>query len=153
MVFVFLAWKVQELTHQLESLFLSRLTVGVKSVFSVSHKASQLGFILRVNFGFSVLGLQPPKLKFVLFFIKFLFFTKWQPFKKLWKMFFISSKKLFLFSRYSIFYKFLPFLFTLLRLKMTNGSRIIHDVMNWPADVVFAITQKLFHITPSNLVR
>ena len=36
-------------------------------------------------------------------FIKFLFFHQMTVFQKLWKMLFISSKKLFLFSRYSIF--------------------------------------------------
>ena len=39
----------------------------------------------------------------LLFFIKFLFFTKWYFFKNYEKCFFISSKKLFLFLRYSIF--------------------------------------------------
>ena len=36
-------------------------------------------------------------------FIKFLFFYQMIALQKLWKMLFISSKKLFLFSRYSIF--------------------------------------------------
>ena len=45
-----------------------------------------------------------------LFFIKFLFFHRMVAHQKLWKMFFISSKKLFLFSRYSNFCNFsLPF--------------------------------------------
>ena len=38
-----------------------------------------------------------------LFFIKFSFHTKWYPFKNYEKMFFISSKKLFSFSRYPNF--------------------------------------------------
>ena len=48
-----------------------------------------------------------------------------------------------------------PFLSTLSRLKKTNGSGIIYDVMNWHkfADVISGITQKLLYITPSNLVR
>ena len=44
--------------------------------------------------------------------------------QKLWKMFFISSKKLLSFSRYSTFCDFFPFLFTLSRFKRTNGSGI-----------------------------
>ena len=44
------------------------------------------------------------------------------------KMFFISSKKLFPFSRHSNFYNF-P-LSTLSRFKRTNGSVLIYDVMN-----------------------
>ena len=50
-------------------------------------------------------------------------------------MFFILSKKLFSFSRYSKFCSFFPFLSTLSRLKMTNGSGIIYGVMNWPAEI------------------
>ena len=42
------------------------------------------------------------------------------------KMFFISSKKLFSFLRYSFFCNFS----TLSRFKRTNGSRIVYDVMN-----------------------
>ena len=61
-VFVFLAWKVQESIYQPESLSFSRLTVGVKSIFSVSHKVSGLGYILRVNFVFSLWGFQLTKL-------------------------------------------------------------------------------------------
>ena len=43
-----------------------------------------------------------------LLFIKFLFFHQIITLQKLWKMFFISSKKLFLFSRYSNFCNFFP---------------------------------------------
>ena len=43
-----------------------------------------------------------------LFFINFLFFTKWKPFKNYEYMFFISSKKLFSFSRYSSLCNFFP---------------------------------------------
>ena len=46
----------------------------------------------------------------VCYFIKFLFFHQMIGLQKLWKMFFISSKKLFSFSRYSNFCNFpLPF--------------------------------------------
>ena len=75
-----------------------------------------------------------PYLKFVFaIFIKFLFFHQMITLQNLWKMFFISSKKLFSFSRYSIFlYKsFFPFLPTLSRLKRTNRSGITYDVINW----------------------
>ena len=48
-------------------------------------------------------------LKFVsVIFIKFLFFHQIIGLQKLWKMFFISSKKLFSFSRYSHFCNFFP---------------------------------------------
>ena len=43
-----------------------------------------------------------------LFFIKFLFFLQMIALQKLRKMFFISSKKLFSFSRYSNFCNFFP---------------------------------------------
>ena len=43
-----------------------------------------------------------------LFFIKFLFFHQMIALDKLWKMFFISSKKLISFSRYSNFCIFFP---------------------------------------------
>ena len=38
----------------------------------------------------------------------FIFFTKWQPFKNYEKCFFISSKKLISFLRYSSFCNFFP---------------------------------------------
>ena len=44
----------------------------------------------------------------LLFFIKFLFFHKMIALQKLWKMFFISPKKLFSFARYSSFCNFFP---------------------------------------------
>ena len=54
-------------------------------------------------------------------------------FQKLWKMCFISSKKLFPFSRYSDICIFFLFLSTLSRFKRTKGSGIINDVMHWLA--------------------
>ena len=51
---------------------------------------------------------------------------------------------------------FFLFLSTLSKLKRTNGTGIIYDVMNWPAkfaDVIFEITQKPLYIISSNLVR
>ena len=48
-------------------------------------------------------------LKFVsTIFFKFLFFHQMIALQKLWKIFFLSSKKLFLFSRYSNFCNFPP---------------------------------------------
>ena len=44
----------------------------------------------------------------LLFFIKFLFFYQMITLQKLWEMFFISSKKLLSFSRYSVFCNFSP---------------------------------------------
>ena len=63
------------------------------------------------------------------FFIKILILHQMIALQKLWKMFFISSKKLFSFARYSHFYVF-PFLSTLSRLKRTNGTGKIYDVMD-----------------------
>ena len=60
----------------------------------------------------------------------FIFITKSAP-QKLWKMLFISSKKLFPFSRYSNVCIF-PYLFIVSRYKRANKSGII-DVMNWLA--------------------
>ena len=51
---------------------------------------------------------------------------------KTMKIFFISCKKLFLFSRHSNFCKF-PSLPTHSRFKSANGSGIIYDAMNWLA--------------------
>ena len=51
---------------------------------------------------------------------------------KTMKNVFVSSRKLFSFSRYSNFCDF-PFLSTLSRFKRANRSRIIYDVMNWLA--------------------
>ena len=66
------------------------------------------------------------------FFIKFLFFHQMIALQKRWKMFFISSKKLFSFTRYSDFCNFSSF-HTFQIQKKTNGSGIIYDVMNWLA--------------------
>ena len=66
------------------------------------------------------------------FFIKFLFFHQMIGFPKLWRMLFISSKKLSSFSRYSNFCNFFPFFSTLSRFKRANGSGIIY-VINWLA--------------------
>ena len=65
-----------------------------------------------------------------LFFIKFLFFHQMIARQKLWKVFFISSKRLFSFSRYPNFCIFSPSFPHFSRYKRTNVSRIIHDVMN-----------------------
>ena len=46
--------------------------------------------------------------------------------QKLWKKFFISSKNLFSFSRYSIFCNFFPSFPTLSKFKMANASGIIY---------------------------
>ena len=46
------------------------------------------------------------KLVSVIFYQIFIFFNQMIALQKLWKVFFISSKKLFLFSRYSIFCNF-----------------------------------------------
>ena len=66
-------------------------------------------------------------------FIKFLFFHQMIALQKLWKMFFISSKKLFSFSRYSNFV-FLSFPFFLPVGNCFSGwSKInlqVHDVIN-----------------------
>ena len=67
-------------------------------------------------------------------FIKFLFFDQMIALKKLWKMLFISSKKVFSFSRYSNFLYFCPSLFFLPVSHCFRGwSKInlkVHDVIN-----------------------
>ena len=74
--------------------------------------------------------------------------------QKLWKMFLISYKKHFSFSRYSNFCNFLPSIFHTLQIqkdkwKWNNLSLIgLHKL----ADVIFRITQKLLYIISSNLV-
>ena len=72
-------------------------------------------------------------LKFVsAIFIKFLFFHQMIALQNLLKWFFTSSKKLFVLEIFKCLY-FFPFLSALFRLKRTNGSGIIYDVMNWLA--------------------
>ena len=67
-----------------------------------------------------------------LFFINFYFFTKWQPFKNYEKCFLFHLRSSFRSWDIQIFVIFfLPS--TLSRLKRTNGSGIIYDVMNWLA--------------------
>ena len=70
-----------------------------------------------------------------LFFINLLFFYQMVACQKIWKMLFISFKKLFSFLKYSNFCNFFPFLSILFRIKRTNGSGIIYDVMNWLAEI------------------
>ena len=65
------------------------------------------------------------------FFIEFLFFHPMIALKKLWEIFFISSKKLFSFSRFSNFRHFPPSFPPSSKFRRTNGSGIIYDVMNW----------------------
>ena len=78
--------------------------------------------------------------------------------QKLWKVFFISSKKLFSFSRYSNFCNFsLPFhTFQIQKDKWKWNN--FTNFMSWIglhkfADAISEITQQLCHITSSNLVR
>ena len=59
-----------------------------------------------------------------------LFFHQMIALQKLREMLFISFKKLFLFSRYSIFSPFFP---TISRFKRTNESGIIYDAINYLA--------------------
>ena len=97
----------------------------------------------------------PPRIKSFcpLFFIIFLFFHQMIALQKLWKMFSISSKNLFSFSRYS---NFCIFFSTLSRFERTNESEIIYDVtkgLHKFADVIFGITQKPLCIIYSNLIR
>ena len=58
------------------------------------------------------------------------FFHQMTAFQKLWKIFYIFSKKLFLLKTFKFLW-FFPFLSTLSRFKRKNGSGIIYDVMNW----------------------
>ena len=63
-------------------------------------------------------------------FIKFLFFQQMIAFQSIWKCFLFHLKSSFR-SRDVQFFVFFPLLSTLSRLKRTNGSGIIYDVMNW----------------------
>ena len=89
------------------------------------------------------------------FFINFLFFHQKIAFQKLWELFFISSKNLFLFSRYSNFCDFFP---PFPDFPDTKGQMEVESfVMSWIglhkfAAVIFKITQ-LLYIISSNLVR
>ena len=91
-----------------------------------------------------------------LFFIKFLFFHQMMALPKLWKVFFISSKKFFLFSRYSKFCNFLP---SFPHFPDTKGRMEVEQfVMSWIGlhkftDAIFEITQQPFYITSSDLVK
>ena len=93
-----------------------------------------------------------------LFCIKFVFFHQMIALQKLWKIFFISSKQLFSFSRYSNFYNFFP---CFPHFPDSKGQIIymswIYVMMSWTGlhkfeDVIFGITQKLLYITSSNLI-
>ena len=89
------------------------------------------------------------------FFIKFLFFHQIIALQKLWKMF-ISSKKVFLFSRYSIFCYFFPFLpeFPDSKGQMEVGQFLMSWIgLHKFVDVIFGVTQNPLYITSSNLVR
>ena len=67
------------------------------------------------------------------FLSNFYFFHQMIALQKLWKMFFISSKKaLFVFKIFKFLWIF-PFLSKLSRFKRTNGSGIICDAINWLA--------------------
>ena len=75
---------------------------------------------------------------------------------KLWKIIFISYKKLFSFWRNSNLCNFFPFLSTFSRFKRTNESGIIY--ISWIgmeklANVILGISQKPLSITSSNLAR
>ena len=86
----------------------------------------------------------------------FFFFTKWLTLQKLWKVFFISSKKLFTFSRYSNFCNFFS---SFLHFPDAKGEmKVEWFMMSWIglhkfADVIFGIIQKLLYITSSYLAR
>ena len=96
-------------------------------------------------------------LKLVCYFLSnFYLFTKWQHFKNYEKCFFISSKKLFLFLRYSIFCNFSSFFPYFPDSKHQMG--VEYFMMSWAglhkfAVIILGITRKLLCITPSNLVR
>ena len=90
------------------------------------------------------------------FFIIFLFFHQMIALQKLRKVFFISSKKLFLYSRYSNFCNFFP---SFPHFPDSKGQMEVEQfMMSWIGlhklvGVVFGITQKQLYITPSNFVR
>ena len=85
------------------------------------------------------------------FLSNFYFLTKW--WEKLWEMFFISSKNLFSFSRYSDFFPSFP------HFPDSKGQMELEQfIMSWIdfhkfADVNFGAAEKLLYITSLNLVR
>ena len=86
-----------EIKLKLKSSLKSSIFGDFGSIFgpNLDQKMMKKGYFK--NFHFSSLSLCP------LFFINFLFFHQMMALPKLWKMFFVSSKKLFPFSRYSNF--------------------------------------------------
>ena len=70
------------------------------------------------------------KLVSAFFYQIFIFLLNDSPLKTMKNVFFISSKNLFSFSRYSNSCNFFPS-FPVSRFKRTNGSGIIYDVINW----------------------
>ena len=93
------------------------------------------------------------------FLSNFYFFNQMIGLQKLWKMFFISSTKLFLVSRYSHFcIFFLPILFLPFHTFQTQRDKWKWNNLSWIglhkfADVISGITQKPLYIISSNLVR
>ena len=86
----------------------------------------------------------------------FLFFQQMIALQKLWKMPFISPKKLFSFSRYPDFCNFFPCFpyFSDLKGQMKVEQFIISWIgLHKVADVNFGMTQNLFYITSSDLVK
>ena len=85
----------------------------------------------------------------------FIFYWK-KAFQKLWKMVFVSSKKLCSFSRYTIFFIFSPFLFTVSWFSGSDETGII--MTSWIglhklANVIFAISQTPLFIKSSKFPR
>ena len=82
----------------------------------------------------------------------FIFFHQIVTFQKVWKMLFISSEKLFWFSRHLFFFTFIS---TFSRFKMINENVIVYVswiVLHKLADVNLGITQKALYITSSKLL-
>ena len=72
------------------------------------------------------------KLVSAIFYEIFIFSPNDSPSKTIKNVFYFIVKALFVLEIFN-FLSFFPFLSTRSRFKMTNGSGIIYDVMNWPA--------------------
>ena len=99
---------------------------GMTLLILLKWKKNLLPWIFFVKIERFLLKLVP-----AIFYQIFIFSLNDSPLKTM-KNFFISCKKLFLFSRHSNFCKF-PSLPTHSRFKSANGSGIIYDAMNWLA--------------------
>ena len=103
--------------------------------FAIGQVLSASGYDLEMEEGLISKNIAL-KLVSAIFYQIFIFFHQMIALWKLWKMFFISSEKLFSLSIYSIFGNFFPS-FPVSRFKRANGSGMIYNVINWLANFFY----------------